>query len=122
MQKMQQQKNCVAEKRLTLSRRILLELFVNSSTVILIQILYISTSFVSKCDTATETNIMHFVSKCPLCTYWTIVRTCSCYDATFSTVFFFPTCMLLHLLYLKPTLTVLLNTLSHPHFKTLNLF
>jgi hypothetical protein len=31
-------------------------------------------------------------------------------------------CMLLHLLYSKPTHALLLNTLSHPHFKTLKLF
>jgi hypothetical protein len=30
--------------------------------------------------------------------------------------------MLLHLLYSKPTHALLLNTLSHPHFKTLKLF
>jgi hypothetical protein len=33
--------------------------------------------------------------------------------------FTFAPCMLLHLLYLKPTHALLLNTLSHPHFKTL---
>jgi hypothetical protein len=35
---------------------------------------------------------------------------------------YFCTCMLLHLLYLKPTHALLLNTLSHLHFKTLKLF
>jgi hypothetical protein len=36
-------------------------------------------------------------------------------------LFTFASCILLHLLYLKPTHTLLLNTLSHPHFKTLKL-
>jgi hypothetical protein len=33
----------------------------------------------------------------------------------------FALCILLHLLYSKPTHALLLNTLSHPHFKTLKL-
>jgi hypothetical protein len=36
-------------------------------------------------------------------------------------IFTFAPCMLLHLLYSKPTHALLLNTLSHPHFKTLKL-
>jgi hypothetical protein len=37
-------------------------------------------------------------------------------------IFTFALCMLLHLLYLKPTHALILNTLSHPHFETLKLF
>jgi hypothetical protein len=36
-------------------------------------------------------------------------------------VFTFAPCMLVHLLYSKPTHALILNTLSHPHFKTLKL-
>jgi hypothetical protein len=36
-------------------------------------------------------------------------------------IFTFALCMLLHLLYSKPTHALLLNTLSHRHFKTLKL-
>jgi hypothetical protein len=37
------------------------------------------------------------------------------------TIFTFAPCMLLHLLYLKPTRALVLNTLSHPHFANVNI-
>jgi hypothetical protein len=37
------------------------------------------------------------------------------------TISTFAPCMLLHLLYSKPTHALPLTTLSHPHFKTLKL-
>jgi hypothetical protein len=43
---------------------------------------------------------------------------CEVYQAM---IFTFAPCMLLHLLCSKPTHALLLNTLSHPHFKTLEL-
>jgi hypothetical protein len=44
------------------------------------------------------------------------------HKCVYYTIFTFTPCMLLHLLYSKPTHAFLLNTLSHPHFKALKLF